>query len=99
MFCVCGRKMRERKKNSEPITTEGELLYRTLAVDFAFGIGVILLIVGGFAGGILSSASIRHTPGVYEIVDFDFCAFSLYSAPVCLLRPLRPARQSCCSAC
>lgn len=80
---MCGRKMRERKKRSEPVTTEGELLYRTLAVDFAFGIGEILLIGGGFAGSILSSASIRHAPGVYEIVDFDFLHFFLVFG-VCL---------------
>mgnify|MGYP000779753488 FL=1 len=84
---MCGRKMRERKKRSEPVTTEGELLYRTLAVDFAFGIGEILLIVGGFAGSILSSASIRHAPGVYEIVDFDFLHFFLVFG-VCLFAAL-----------
>lgn len=81
---MCGWRLRRRRERCNP-AADDELFYWFLTIDFVFGVLVVLLILCGFVGGILSSVSIcKRAPGVYEIVDFHFLRFLLVFG-ACLL--------------
>ena len=61
---MCGWRLRRRRERCNP-AADDELFYWFLTIDFVFGVLVVLLILCGFVGGILSSVSIcKRAPGV-----------------------------------